>query len=177
MAVIYDYALNKLRTDQGSGGSGGTDFQGLILVNQSNVATTLGGAIDSTKEYFIDGKIDMGTIQIEVPATGFSYAGYNFDVSGLYSTEDNYTMFVSPVGGSGNVIGRDAEITTSGTNSQVYDLTDHNGFSAFEFSRVNYVDCTSLGEITNYRQGLENGTGRFRFFTFAYFIGHLVRWF
>ena len=146
---------------QAGNGSGGTDFENIILVNQSNVATTLGGVIDSDKEYFIDGKIDMGTIQIEVPATGFSYAGYNFDVSGLYSTEDNYTMFVSPVGGSGNVIGRDIDISTSGANSQVYNLTDATGFNAFEFARINYSDCTSLGEITNYRQGLENGTGRF----------------
>ena len=132
-----------------------------VIVNQTNFATTLGGTIDSTKEYFIDGKIDMGTTQITVPATGFNLTGYNFDVSGLYSTEDNYTMFISDGGGSGNFIGKDYDIKVSGSNSQVYDLTDATGFNAFEFSRINYTDCTSLGELTNYRQGLENGTGRF----------------
>jgi len=156
-AIAYQLHLDDERIDALEA----NEFANIILVNQSNVATTLGGTIDSTKEYFIDGKIDMGTTQIEVPAGGFSYAGYNFDVSGLYSTEDNYTMFVSPVGGSGNVIGRDIEIKTSGANSQVYNLTDATGFNAFEFARINYIDCTSLGEITNYRQGLENGTGRF----------------
>ena len=134
-----------------------------IVVNQSNVATTLGGVIDSTKEYFIDGSIDMGTIQITVPTTGLSLKGYNFEVSGLFSAEDNYTMFISEsiVIGSGNLIGQDYDIKVSGLNSKVYELYDSNGFNAFEFSRVNYTDCTSLGDIYDYRQGLETGTGRF----------------
>jgi hypothetical protein len=34
-------------------------------------------------------------------------------------------------------------------------------FNAFEFQRINYINCTSLGDIYNYRQGLEGGTGRF----------------
>ena len=33
--------------------------------------------------------------------------------------------------------------------------------NAFEFTRVNYINCTSLGDIYDYRQGLESGTGRF----------------
>jgi len=139
--------------------SGGLD--NIIIVRQNNVETTLGWVIDSTKEYFIDGQIDMGTTQITIPSTGITLAGYSFDLSALYSSEDNYTMFVSEVGGSGNVLGRDYEIRVTGTNSQVYDLTDATGFNAFEFARVNYTACTSLGTITNYRQGLESGTGRF----------------
>ena len=132
-----------------------------VIVNQANFGTTLGGAIDSTKEYFVDGKIDTSGFTITVPSTGLNISGYNFDVSGLFCNDDNYTMFVSDVGGSGNVIGKDYEISVTGLNSKVYDLTDATGFNAFEFSRINYIDCTSLGEITDYRQGLENGTGRF----------------
>jgi len=105
--------------------SGGLD--NIIIVRQNNVETTLGGVIDSTKEYFIDGQIDMGTTQITIPSTGIALAGYSFDLSALYSSEDNYTMFVSDVGGSGNVLGRDYEIRVTGTNSQVYDLTDATG--------------------------------------------------
>jgi hypothetical protein len=105
--------------------------------------------------------MDMGATQITVPSGGMTLTGYNFDLSALYSSEDNYTMFVSDGGGSGNLLGRDYEIRVTGTNSKVYDLTDATGFNAFEFARVNYTNCTSLGEITNYRQGLENGTGRF----------------
>jgi hypothetical protein len=115
----------------------------------------------STVEYFIDGEIDMGTLSIEVPVGGLHLKGYDFDISGLYSSEDNYTMFTSPIGGSGNVLGTDYYISTSGASSKVYDLVSATGAEAFEFTRVNYNDCTSLGTIDNYRQGLEFGTGRF----------------
>jgi hypothetical protein len=124
-------------------------------------ASDLAGTLDSTIEYFIDGIIDMGTTQIEVPAGGLNLTGYNFDVSKLISSANSYTMFVSPVGGSGNVLGKDYAIEVTGTGSQVYDLVSQSGFDAFEFQRVNYNNCTSLGSIDNYRQGLESGTGRF----------------
>jgi len=139
----------------------GTLLSNRIVVNQSNVSSTLGGVIDSSKEYFLDGQINMGTIQVTVPTTGINIAGYNFDVSGLYSTEDNYTMFISDVMGSGNFIAKDYSVSVNGTNSKVYNLNDATGFNAFEFSRINYNNCSSLGEIDGYRQGLEDGTGRF----------------
>jgi len=134
-----------------------------IIVTQANVEDTLGGVIDSTKEYFIDGVIDMGLTQITVPPTGMTLKGYSFDISGLTSSEDNYTMFISEsiVIGSGNLLGVDYFIEVTGTSSKVYELYDATGFNAFEFSRVNYIDCTSLGDIYDYRQGLESGTGRF----------------
>tara|TARA_R110001606_G_scaffold47323_2_gene120466 strand:- start:23 stop:1384 length:1362 start_codon:yes stop_codon:yes gene_type:complete len=135
--------------------------QETILVTQSNFATTLGGTIDSTKLYQIEGVIDTGTTSIEIPATGLSLKGNSFDLSGLVSTEANYTMFTSPVGGSGNLLGSDYYVSVTGAASKIYDITDATGFNAFEFSRVNYNDCTSLGDIYNYRQGLESGTGRF----------------
>ena len=101
-----------------------------IIVNQSNVSTTLGGVIDSTKEYFIDGIIDLGTTQITVPSTGITIKGYSFDISGLTSNEDNYTMFISEsiVIGSGNVLGSDYYIGVTGANSKVYELYDATGF-------------------------------------------------
>ena len=134
-----------------------------IVVTQTNYLTTLGGVIDSTKEYFLDGIIDMGTTQITVPPEGISIKGYSFDLSGLISTEDNYTMFISEsvAIGSGNLLGVDYHLTTSGTNSKVYELYDSTGFNAIEMNRVNYIDCSSLGELYDYRQGLELGTGRF----------------
>jgi len=134
-----------------------------IVVNQANVETTLGGIIDSTKEYFIDGIIDMGDTQIIVPTTGITLKGHSFDISGLVSSKNNYTMFTSEslTIGSGNVIGIDFYITTSGVGSKVYELYDDTGFSAFELTRINYIDCTSLGDLHDYRQGLEIGTGRF----------------
>jgi hypothetical protein len=133
----------------------------VIIVTQDNFATTLGGTIDSTKLYQIDGIIDTGTTSIEIPATGLSLRGNSFDLSGLTSSEENYTMFTSPIGGSGNLLGIDYYVSVTGASSKVYDITDATGFNAFELIRINYINCVSLGTITNYRQGLENGTGRF----------------
>lgn len=119
------------------------------------------GALRSDVEYFIDGVIDMGAQSIEVPAGGLYLSGYNFDTSKLISSATGYTMFTSPIGGSGNVVGKDYAIEVTGSTSQVYNLTSATGFDAFEFSRVNYNNCESLGEINGYRQGFESGTGRF----------------
>jgi hypothetical protein len=132
------------------------------LVTQANKDRTLGGVIDSTKVYVIDGIIDMGSTQITVPVTGITLSGYSFDISGLVSSEDNYTMFVSetPLIGSGNMLGFDYFIEVTGVNSKVYNVYSSNGFGAFEFSRINYNNCTSLGDLYNYRQGLEIGSGR-----------------
>lgn len=145
------------------GGASLTTLSNRIIVNQDNVASTLGGTIDSTKEYFIDGIIDLGTTQITVPPTGLQLKGYSFDVSGLTSSEDNYTMFISEsiAIGSGNVLGADYYISVTGAGSKVYEIYDATGFNAFEFQRINYINCTSLGDIYDYRQGLESGTGRF----------------
>lgn len=126
-----------------------------------NGASDLAGELQSDVVYLIDGVIDMGSQSIEVPAGGLNLVGLTFDVSKLISSEDNYTMFTSPGGGSGNLLGNDYAVEVTGTSSQVYNLTSATGFNAFEFTRINYNDCTSLGEITNYRQGLETGTGRF----------------
>ena len=65
--------------------------------------------IDSTKEYFIDGQIDMGTTSIVVPTTGMTLRGHSFDLSGLYSSEDNHVLIKSEsaVIGSGNLLGAD----------------------------------------------------------------------
>lgn len=146
-------------------GGGGATYQmeNRVIVNQTNFLNTICGTIDSTKEYFLDGIIDIGSNSITVPATGIQLKGYSFDVSGLTSSVDNYTMFISEsiAIGSGNALGGDYLISVTGANSKVYELYDATGFNAFEFVRINYIDCTSLGDLYDYRQGLEDGTGRF----------------
>ena len=67
-----------------------------VVVTQDNAIAVLGGAIDSDKEYFLDGIIDMGSTSIEIPPGGIYIRGYNFDISGLISTENNYTLFQCP---------------------------------------------------------------------------------
>lgn len=134
-----------------------------ITVKQSNLAETLGGTIDSTKVYIIDGIVDFtGTgLSVEIPAGGISIIGTSFDISKIICSDLNYTLFTSPAGGSGNVLGADYAIEVTGSGSQVYNIVSATGFDAFEFARINYNDCSSLGVIDGYRQGLETGTGRF----------------
>lgn len=130
-----------------------------VVVNQ---ASDLSGPLDSTKEYFINGIIDMSGVSIEVPVGGLSLNGANFNASGLICADDDYDLFTSPAGGSGDLVMQDFGITITGANSRVYgDLQSATGFNAIEIRAVNYYSCTSLGNIINYRQVLETGTGRF----------------
>ena len=130
-----------------------------IIVKQSNASETLGGTIDSAKQYFIDGSVDMSGITVAVPSTGIFIAGYNLDLSELTCSDNSYTMFNG--GSAGNVFVQDLSIEVTGTGSQVFDLTDATGFNAIEFVRVNFNNCSAIGELNGYRQGLENNTGRF----------------
>jgi len=124
-------------------------------------ATDLAGALDSTKEYFLDGVIQMGTQTITIPAGGLNISGYNVNASKLVSNEDNYTMFLSEAGGQCNILGQGYSVTVSGTNSQVYDIRSDNGLGAFNFTIVDMIGCTSMGTVDNYLQGLEVTTGRY----------------
>lgn len=136
-------------------------LQNQIVVTQKNAEGIFSEPIDSTKEYFIDGIVDIFSTEITVPDGGIELRGYSFNTSGLISTSDNYTMFKSDVSGSGDLLITDLLITTSGASSKVYDLVGATGGEAIELSKCNYIDCTSLGEVKEYRQGLEAGTGRF----------------
>lgn len=114
--------------------------------------------IDSSKLYLIDGKIDMGAQSIEVPQGGFFCRGLGYFVSSLFSTEDNYTMFINKSGDpySGDVIMEGITLLTSGANSQIFNLDNNENFGAIEFNSVNFGDffapTTSVGTLTDYRQ-------------------------
>ena len=135
----------------------------IVYVTQANKDTTLGGIIDSTKLYWLDGLINMGATYVTVPIGGINLGGATFGISGLVSDEDNYAIFrsESPEIGSGDILGMNFLLSASGVNSKVYDLYDSDGTHAHEVTRVNYINCTSLGDLHGYRQGLEEGTGRF----------------
>lgn len=145
-----------------------------IIVNQSNFLTTICGTIDSTKNYFLDGIIDIGANTITVPATGLTITGYSFDLSGITTFTAGATIFSSPVGGSGNLLLENLYLQATGTGCKVFDLVDATGFNAWEFNKINYIGCTSLGTIESYRQGLEVGTGRFGGTPTLTFVGNSV---
>ena len=118
----------------------------------------LTGVIDSTKQYFLDGIIDMsGLGTITVPADGISLIGDDFDISQLISSTPNHIMFT----GTGSVKARDIGLSVTGSSSSIYSLVGGSGDEFLELTRVNYNDCVSLGEISGFRQGLELETGRF----------------
>ena len=134
-------------------------LQNRIIVNQANVSTTLGGVIDSTKEYFIDGVVNTSGVTINVPAGGLNLKGFNFETSFLKCSDDNYTMFSSLA--SGEVLFLDFAIEVTGLNSKVFDLTANTGFEAIEQININYDNCVDRGELINFRQGREVGCGYF----------------
>lgn len=137
-------------------------FDNTIIVKQASDLIN----IDSSKNYMIDGSINMGSQTIEVPIGGISIAGLNGgrDTSILYSNENNYIMFTSPSGSySGNVVIESCTIELDGTNSQVFDLDNDGNGNALDITNVNFgqapTSTLSMGELTDYRQLLMNGCG------------------
>ena len=121
------------------------------------------GTLQSDVAYDIQDNLDWSGsgVSIEVPATGLFIVGDNQAIRSINVADNDYTLFTSPIGGSGNLFVRGVTFRISGTNSRVYGLTDATGFNAIEVEGVNYENCTSLGEWIDYRQGLEFNTGRF----------------
>lgn len=126
---------------------------------QVTTASDLSGTLDSTKTYIVNGTVDMGSTSVAVPSGGLTLVGHHYNSSSLESSENSYTLFTGAT--AGNVFVSDLSLSASGTSSQVFDLTANTGFEAIEFTNVNFNDCTSLGELTGYRQGFESNTGRF----------------
>ena len=128
-----------------------------VIVNE---ASDLAGTLDSGKEYVIAGQIDMGSTSIEVPEGGLTIVGLGYDISALYSTDTNATLFTSPGGGySGNLTLSFLSLYVTGTGAKVFDLDNSENFGAVEMVTVNLgtfgapgTETTSLGEIANYRQ-------------------------
>lgn len=120
----------------------------------------LAGQLDSNKFYFIDGKIDMGSQSIEVPVGGLFLGGTNLEVSRLTSSEENYKMFTSPVGGSGNLALAFCTFSVPGDGAQLLDVTAATGVEIFGMQNATFRNCTSLGELTGFFQGIELVTTR-----------------
>lgn len=142
----------------------GVNMDNTVLVK---TASDLSGTLDSSKVYYIDGDIDMGTTQIKVPEGGLYIISDDPDIKGLYSTADNYTMFIVDPSGSyaGGVRMRLMHLQCSGTNSKIFDLDNDSNNGSFEFTAVNFggftsaTGVTNLGDVTDYRQLFFDGCG------------------
>ncbi len=121
-------------------------------------ATQLAGPVplNSTKEYFIDGDIDMGSISIIFPQGGLMFKGLGFGVSQFKSSESNYTLFIDDGVFSGDLFINGLDIEVTGTGSKVFDLDNAENSNAVEFINTNFTNCTSLGNLKDYRQLLTN---------------------
>ena len=118
--------------------------------------------IDPTKNYTVDGVVDMGNQSITVPPEGLNISGVNGgrDTCRLFSSQDNFDLFVTPDGDyAGDLVINDLTIEVTGTSSRVFDLDNQGNQSAVDITNVNFVRCTSLGDLTQYRQLLNLNVG------------------
>ena len=110
--------------------------------------------LDSGTAYLIDGVIDMGSTQITVPQGGLTLVGLDLSISGLSTSESSHTLFIDDGVFSGDLFLRNMFVEVSGSGSKVFDLDNDENLGAVECSSFNFVRCTSLGILSNYRQGL-----------------------
>lgn len=129
-------------------------------------ASQLSGELDPSVTYFIDGDIDMGDTPITVPQGGLVLYSDDPDNKGLYSTAENYTMFVNPSEGyAGRVRMRLMHLQCSGSGSKLFDLDNQDNSNSFEFVSVNFGGfiasrkVTEIGSLTDYRQVFFDGCG------------------
>jgi hypothetical protein len=131
------------------------------IINVTQAGQLVNQELSSSYIYLLDGVIDIEDGTIIIPMGGLSILGTGFNVSKLISSVNNVTLFTSPENGSGDILLTDIAIEITGFNSQVYNVNAANNFPAFELNKCNYNNCSSLGTVNGYRQGLESGTGRF----------------
>ena len=131
-----------------------------VKVNTTNWAAIMGGTIDSTKEYYIDGIVDPAGVSIDLAGgLNLNLSGGGRGVSKIISNADNYTMITGA--DTGEILTSDITLTIGGSNSQLMNVVADTGFEGISFTNVNFDYCTSLGEAKGFNQGLEIVTRRF----------------
>tara|TARA_R110000851_G_scaffold246062_1_gene398778 strand:- start:17618 stop:18934 length:1317 start_codon:yes stop_codon:yes gene_type:complete len=128
-------------------------------------ASDLSGTLSDSVSYIIDGMIDMGSTQIKVPVGGLNIDGQNFDNSQLFSSADNYTMFVKEDAAAyaGYLRCASVSFNVTGTDSKLLDLDNAENFNSAEFEFCNFgsfaSSMTSIGVVSNYRTLRFDGCG------------------
>lgn len=126
---------------------------GVVHVTQ---ASDLAGTLDSSTLYIVVGAVDMGSQSIEVPTTGLTITGNGANVSSLISSEDGYELFSETGGGSGDLIISKLTLTVTGSGSSLFANTAATVGSLFSLEDVFIQDCTSMGYLDGFFQGLES---------------------
>lgn len=139
-----------------SASGGGADLENRIVLNQSNAATVLSGTVDSTKPYFVDGVVVLDGLGVNFSLLGgLNLLGYGGGNSLIVCSENDYALFDGTVTGNGFFV-NGVSFVVSGTNSKVHNLTAQTGTESYNLQTVGYFDCTSLGELNGFFQGLED---------------------
>lgn len=133
----------------------------VVVVTQAKVDAGIFEATDPEKLYLVDEIIDMKNHTVIVPSSGLRIKGHGYNLSKLTTTTPGATIFTSATGGSGDLFVSALTFDAQGAGTTVFALEDVTGFHAVELDQVNFDNCTSLGYIDGYRQGLELNTGRF----------------
>lgn len=128
----------------------GPDFKTLVAV--TNKFQLSGVNLRSDVVYVIDGFIDMESGQIVVPQGGLTIHGLDNIPSRLFSSVNNYTMFIDDGVFAGSLVIRGLSVRVTGTGSQVFDLDNDENGGIITISDTNFTDCTSIGELTSYTQ-------------------------
>lgn len=126
--------------------------EGLIYEVYVRSPQDLAPPLRSDVAYVPDGMIDMAGQEIVVPQGGLTIRGIDFAISGLIDSTNDHTMFVDDGVFSGRLSLHDLFISVSGTNSITGVLDNDGNNSAAEFVDVNFINCTELIQMDNYRQ-------------------------
>lgn len=107
--------------------------------------------LDSSTTYIVDGSLTLLTGEyIEIPTGGLTLSGYGFNVSKIIKNVSGESIFTSQSGNSGDFITNFIEYSSG--DGSVFDIIDTDGTDAIELNDVNFVGCSSLGELNGYRQ-------------------------
>jgi len=122
-------------------------------------ASQLAGTLSSDVLYYIDGNIDMGATSIVVPEGGLNISGSGQSASSLKSTEDDFDLFVTGTGDyAGELFLNKITVNITGANSNVMVLDNQRNLDNLTFVSVAFLNCTKLGDVSNYRQGFSDST-------------------
>ena len=144
----------------GPAGKDGTDGQSADTVVYVTQASQLSGDLDSTKAYVVDGQVDMGNQSIVVPPGGLNILGTTLNTSLLFSTANNYTMFIyDNTTYAGSLSLSLMAFKVDGSGSQVFNLDNKENTGRISWQSLNFNECTSLGTLANYNQALAQNIG------------------
>lgn len=125
-----------------------TKYQNRIKVtNESQLQTIVSGT-----EYLITGELEITTPIVIAAGVKCKIRGLGTSISKLYSSANNFTMIVGTAVSDVQIDKIAFEVT--GTNSKVFDLKSQTGNEAFEMDSVNFDNCSKIGVLDNFRQGL-----------------------